>query len=47
MNIEQIVIRAINRNELYKVLLGEGKYKVNISPFIGANVPTDWPNIMR
>lgn len=47
MNIEQIVIESINRNELYKVLLGEDNYKVNVSPFIGANVPTDWPNIMR
>lgn len=47
MDIEQIVIESIKRKELYKVLLGEDKYKVNISPFIGANVPTDWPNIMR
>lgn len=47
MNIEQIVIESIKRKELYKVLLGEDKYKVDISPFVGANVPTDWPNIMR
>lgn len=47
MNIEQIIIKSIKRKELYKVLLGEDKYKVDISPFVGANVPTDWPNIMR
>lgn len=47
MNIEQIVIESIKRKELYKVLLGEDKYKVDISPFAGANVPTNWPNIMR
>lgn len=47
MNIEQIVIESIKRKELYKVLLGEDKYKVDISPFVGANVPTNWPNIMR
>ncbi|MFL0249432.1 hypothetical protein ACJDT4_03285 [Clostridium neuense] len=47
MNIEQMVIESIKRGELYKVLLGEDKYKVELSSFIGANVPTDWPNIMR
>jgi hypothetical protein len=47
MNIEQMVIESIKRDELYKVLLGEDRYKVELSPFIGANVPTDWPNIMR
>lgn len=47
MNIEQMVIESIKQNELYKVLLGDDKYKVELSSFIGANVPTDWPNIMR
>ncbi|URZ01289.1 NAD glycohydrolase toxin immunity factor [Clostridium felsineum] len=47
MNIEQTVIKAIERDELYKVLLGEDGYKVELSSFIGTNVPTDWPNIMR
>ncbi|KHD38184.1 hypothetical protein NL50_01360 [Clostridium acetobutylicum] len=47
MNIEQTVIKAIERDELYKVLLGEDGYKVELSSFIGVNVPTDWPNIMR
>lgn len=47
MNVKDIVIRAIKQDELYKVLLGEEKYKVELSPFIGVNVPTDWPNIMR
>lgn len=47
MNLEQIIIEAIKKNELYKVLLGDEQYKIQISSFIGANVPTDWPNIMR
>lgn len=47
MNIEQMVIESIKRRELYKVLLGEDEYRVDISAFIGANVLTDWPNIMR
>ncbi len=47
MNIEQMIIEAIKKNELYKVLLGEEEYKMEVSQFIGANVPTDWPNIMR
>lgn len=47
MNIEQIIIDSMKRKELHKVLLGKDNYKVHISPFIGTNVPTDWPNIMR
>lgn len=47
MNIEQMIIESIKRKELYKVLLGEEDYKIDISEFIGANTPTDWPNIMR
>lgn len=47
MNIEQMVIKSVKNGEFYKVLLGENKYKVDVSHFIGANVPTDWPNIMR
>ena len=42
-----MIIESIQRKELDQVLLGEDKYRVDISPFIGANVPTDWPNIMR
>ena len=30
-----------------KVLRGEGEYRKEVSQFIGLEVPTDWPNVIR
>lgn len=47
MNIEEMIIEAINKDELYKVLLGEGEYKVEPGCHIGDDAPTDWGRILR
>ncbi|MBP3489311.1 MAG: hypothetical protein J6K53_13045 [Roseburia sp.] len=47
MQIKELVIRAIKEDALDKMLVGQDEYKCEISQFIAAEVPTDWPNIIR
>lgn len=47
MQIKDMIVKAINEGNLCKVLLGEGEYKCEVSRFIAADTPTDWPNIIR
>lgn len=47
MQIKELIIKAIEEDCFYKILLGQDEYKCEISQFIAAEVPTDWPNIIR
>ena len=47
MQLKELVIKSIKENNLDKILLGHDGYKCEISEFIAAEVPTDWPNIIR
>lgn len=47
MKIKELVIKAIEEDCLDKMLAGQDSYKCEISEFVAAEVPTDWPNIIR
>ena len=47
MEIKEIVLKATELWSLEKVLRGEGEYRKEVSQFIGLEVPTDWPNVIR
>lgn len=47
MEIKELILKSVENKSLEKVLTGEGEYKKEISEFIGSEVPTDWPNIIR
>lgn len=47
MQLRELVIKSIKDDDLDKLLLGYDGYKCEISEFIAAEVPTDWPNIIR
>lgn len=47
MEIKELILKAIESECLEKVLAGEGGYRREVSEFIGSEVPTDWPNIIR
>lgn len=47
MQLRELVIKSIKEDNIDKILLGYDGYKCEISEFIAAEVPTDWPNIIR
>lgn len=47
MQVKELVVKAANEGNLYKILLGQDEYKCEINRFIAADVPTDWSNIIR
>lgn len=47
MEIKDLILKSVENKSLEKVLTGEGEYKKELSEFIGAEVPTDWSNIIR
>lgn len=47
MQLKELIIKSIKEDNLDKILLGHDEYKWEISEFIAAEVPADWPNIIR
>lgn len=46
MNVRELVKQASYNDEITELLEGKGEYNCEMSEFIGANVPTDWAQII-
>jgi hypothetical protein len=46
MNIRELVKRASKSDKIMELLEGKSEYRCEVSEFIGANVPTDWAQII-
>ena len=46
MNIKNLLLEAVSKNEMIEFLEGKNGYRVNVSQFVPLNVPTDWTQII-